>query len=80
MRELAELNEEHRICGMYHTHSGPGLIGGPVWDLWRLFQGLDPRWMGVNYAIGHATVEGGYGGADRQLPVGQGLHERNCSQ
>src|ERR1700684_3498774 len=61
-KALAELNQEHQICGMYHTHSGPGLVGAPIWDLWTLFQGLDPRWIGVNYDIGHATVEGGYGG------------------
>jgi L-ribulose-5-phosphate 3-epimerase len=62
MKVLAELNEKHQICGMYHTHSGPGLVGAPIWDLWYLFQGLDPRWIGINYDIGHATVEGGYGG------------------
>jgi sugar phosphate isomerase/epimerase len=62
MKALAALNQEHQICGMYHTHSGPGLVGAPIWDLWTLFQGLDPRWIAVNYDIGHATVEGGYGG------------------
>jgi sugar phosphate isomerase/epimerase len=62
MRALAELNKEHQICGMYHTESGPGRIGGPIWDLWTMFQGLDPRWIGINYDIGHATIEGGYGG------------------
>ena len=62
MKALADLNEKHQICGMYHTHSGPGLVGAPIWDLWTVFQGLDPRWIGINYDIGHATVEGGYGG------------------
>jgi L-ribulose-5-phosphate 3-epimerase len=62
VKALADLNEKHQICGMYHTHSGPGLVGAPIWDLWYLFRGLNPRYMGVNYDIGHATVEGGYGG------------------
>jgi sugar phosphate isomerase/epimerase len=62
IKALADLNQKHRICGMYHTHSGPGLVGAPIWDLWTVFQGLDPRWIGINYDIGHATVEGGYGG------------------
>ena len=62
MRSLAELNQKHQICGMYHTHSGPERVGGPIWDLWIMFRDLDPRWMGINYDIGHATVEGGYGG------------------
>jgi L-ribulose-5-phosphate 3-epimerase len=59
---LAALNEKYAICGMYHTHSGPGMVGGPVWDLWIMFRQLNPQWIGVNYDIGHATVEGGYGG------------------
>jgi len=24
-----------------------------------MFRDLDPQWMGINYDIGHATVEGG---------------------
>jgi sugar phosphate isomerase/epimerase len=62
IRALAQLNQTHEICGMYHTHSGPNMIGGPIWDLWLLLQDLDPRWIGMNYDIGHATVEGGFGG------------------
>jgi sugar phosphate isomerase/epimerase len=62
VRALAELNEKHGICGMYHTHSGPGVIGAPIWDLWILMNELNSCWIGINYDIGHATVEGGYGG------------------
>lgn len=62
VRALAQLNQTYQICGMYHTHSGPNMIGGPIWDLWLLLQELDPRWIGMNYDIGHATIEGGFGG------------------
>lgn len=62
MRALAQLNERTGVCGMYHTHSGPGMVGACIWDLWLMFRDLDPKWMGINYDIGHATVEGGYGG------------------
>jgi sugar phosphate isomerase/epimerase len=62
MRALAELNQRTGVCGMYHTHSGPGMVGACIWDLWLMFRDLDPKWMGINYDIGHATVEGGYGG------------------
>ena len=62
VKALAGLNQKYDVCGMYHTHSGPGVVGAPIWDLFMLLQGLDPRWMGANYDIGHATVEGGYGG------------------
>lgn len=62
IRALAELNAKYKICGMYHTHSGIHMVGGPIWDLWTLFQGLDARFIGMNYDIGHATIEGGFGG------------------
>ena len=61
-RALADLNRRAQCCGMYHTHSGPGMVGACIWDVWLMFRDLDPQWMGVNYDIGHATVEGGYGG------------------
>jgi len=62
MQGLTALNASHDICGMDHTHSGLNMVGGPIWDLWLLFQGLDSRYIGMNYDIGHATIEGGFGG------------------
>ena len=59
---LAKLNARYRICAMYHTHSGIDLVGAPIWDLHEILNGLDPALVGVNYDIGHATVEGGFGG------------------
>jgi sugar phosphate isomerase/epimerase len=59
---LAQLNEKHKMCAMYHTHSGLRQIGAPIWDLWYVMKDMDPRWVGINYDIGHATVEGGLGG------------------
>lgn len=59
---LAELNAKYGVCGMYHTHSGPRELGAPVWDIWMLMKDLDPQFIGINYDIGHATVEGGFGG------------------
>ena len=50
------------VGAMYHTHSGIGLVGAPIWDLHEFLDGLDPAAVGVNYDIGHATVEGGFGG------------------
>jgi sugar phosphate isomerase/epimerase len=59
---LAKLNAEYEVCAMYHTHSGVDLVGAPVWDIVEILQGLDPAVIGINYDIGHATVEGGLGG------------------
>jgi sugar phosphate isomerase/epimerase len=60
--KLAELNTRYKVGAMYHTHSGFDLVGAPIWDLHELLTGLDPAAVGVNYDIGHATVEGGFGG------------------
>jgi len=60
--KLAALNARHKVTAMYHTHSGTGLVGASFWDLRILLDGLDPDAVGVNYDVGHATVEGGLGG------------------
>jgi sugar phosphate isomerase/epimerase len=60
--KLAALNTRYRVGAMYHTHSGIDLVGAPIWDLHELLAGFDPAAVGVNYDIGHATVEGGFGG------------------
>jgi sugar phosphate isomerase/epimerase len=62
VKDLAALNKEYGICAMYHTHSGIGRLGASIWDLWYVLKDFDPLYVGVNYDIGHATVEGGYGG------------------
>lgn len=58
LRDLAALNEEYDISAGYQNHAGTQ-VGGPVWDLWPLVEDRDPRWLGVQYDIRHATVEGG---------------------
>jgi sugar phosphate isomerase/epimerase len=58
---LGELNEKCKMCAMYHNHSG-SMVGASIWDLWVLIKDYDPRWVGSNFDIGHAAVEGGLGG------------------
>lgn len=60
--KLAALNGRYQASAMYHTHSGVGLVGASIWDLHEILNGFDPKLVGVNYDIGHATVEGGLGG------------------
>lgn len=62
VRDLAALNKEYSVCAMYHTHSGINRFGASIWDLWYVLKDFDSRYVGVNYDVGHATVEGGYGG------------------
>jgi sugar phosphate isomerase/epimerase len=59
---LAELNRRYQVCAMYHTHSGRGLVGASIWDLPIIMKDVDPKWVGVNYDVAHATIEGGLGG------------------
>ncbi len=62
VKDLAALNRRYGVCAMYHTHSGPGRVGASMWDLYLLLKDFDSRAVAVNLDIGHATVEGGYGG------------------
>ena len=62
VRELTDMNKRYKMCAMYHIHSGLGLFGASVWDLWLLLRDFDPEYAAINYDVGHATVEGGYGG------------------
>lgn len=60
--KLAALNARYRACAMYHTHSGAGVVGANIWDLYILMKDLDPNAVGINYDLAHATIEGGLGG------------------
>jgi sugar phosphate isomerase/epimerase len=62
VRDLAALNESLGVCAMYHTHSGPGVLGASIWDLYLLLKDFDPNWVAANFDVAHATVEGGLGG------------------
>ncbi len=62
VRGLAALNDRFSECAMYHTHSGTGVLGASIWDLYLLLKDFNPNLVGVNFDIGHATIEGGLGG------------------
>jgi sugar phosphate isomerase/epimerase len=57
--ELAELNEQLGIRGLYQNHASSKLLGGALWDLSQVLQGISVGHLGVAYDIRHATVEGG---------------------
>jgi sugar phosphate isomerase/epimerase len=62
VKELAAVNKQYGVCAMYHTHSGAGVFGASMWDLYLVLRDLDVNSVAVNYDIAHATVEGGLGG------------------
>jgi sugar phosphate isomerase/epimerase len=67
--KLAALNTRYHTGAMYHTHSGVDLVGSSIWDLYFLLKDFDPQAVGVNYDVGHATIEGGTGGWINSLRV-----------
>ena len=60
--KLAKLNEKYSISGEYQNHSGDygsGIyFGGPVWDLIAALKRINSPFLGSQYDIYHATVEG----------------------
>ena len=83
VKGLDDLNRRHKVCAMYHTHSGQGQVGASIWDLWILLREFDPQSIAVNFDVGHATVEGGGGGwlhsARLILPLTRGLAIKDFS-
>jgi L-ribulose-5-phosphate 3-epimerase len=60
--KLAKLNEKYSISGEYQNHSGDygsGIyFGGPVWDLIAALKKINSPFLGSQYDIYHATIEG----------------------
>lgn len=61
-RRLADLASKYQVCGIYHTHSGIGEFGASIWDIHAVLKDIDHKAVAINYDIGHATIEGGFGG------------------
>jgi sugar phosphate isomerase/epimerase len=59
LADLVAMNRQFGIAGTYQNHAGARYVGAPLWDLYLLLKELDSRWMGCQYDIRHATVEGG---------------------
>jgi sugar phosphate isomerase/epimerase len=55
---IAALDREIGIRGGYQNHVGTR-VGGSVWDLGVLLEGVTPDGLGVQYDIRHAVAEGG---------------------
>jgi sugar phosphate isomerase/epimerase len=61
IHELALMNREHGLFAGIHNHSGFDL-GATPWEVYELVKDEDPRWIGSNFDVAHATIEGGLGG------------------
>jgi len=56
---LEKINQKYNIHGCYQNHPGEDRVGAPVWDLYWLLKDCNPLYMGVQYDIGQAVMEGG---------------------
>jgi sugar phosphate isomerase/epimerase len=57
LAKISELNAKYGIVGDYQNHAGIS-AGSAVWDIQELIENLDSKWVGVQYDIRHAMVEG----------------------
>jgi sugar phosphate isomerase/epimerase len=57
LTKLAALNKKYSIYGEYQNHSGE-YFGAPIWDLHSVLNRINSPWLGSQYDIFHATVEG----------------------
>lgn len=57
LRKLADLNQKYNIKGSYQNHAGDSL-GSPVWDIGMILDKIDSPFLGCQYDIRHASVEG----------------------
>lgn len=57
-KKMAQLNKSLGIHGAYQNHAGTR-FGSSVWDIHIAMEGIDSKWLGIQYDIKHATAEGG---------------------
>lgn len=57
LQQLAELNAQTGIKGAYQNHAGDR-FGSAIWDLADVLDKIGSEWLGCQYDIRHATVEG----------------------
>jgi sugar phosphate isomerase/epimerase len=57
LQKLVALNKQFKIKGAYQNHAGDG-VGSAVWDIGMLLKKINSPWLGMQYDIRHATVEG----------------------
>lgn len=59
VKDLAALNRELGIAGLYQNHAGSYAVGATMWDLRELFRDYSTDEFGIAFDIRHATAEAG---------------------
>lgn len=53
---LAKVNERYGVRGDYEHHTGR--FGNSIWDLYEAIKEQSPQWIGCQFDIHHATIDG----------------------
>ncbi len=59
MRDLAELNHQFGVQGLYQNHAGGDYFGAAIWDLHLGLADIGKEKIGVAYDVRHAIAEAG---------------------
>jgi sugar phosphate isomerase/epimerase len=58
LTDLAAMNAEIGVQGLYQNHRGNNFVGGPIWDMVGMLEEIDVKHLGLAFDFAHATVEG----------------------
>ena len=59
LKDLAAMNKDLGIQGVYQNHRGKNYVGGPIWDMVGMLEEIAlPESLGMAFDFAHATVEG----------------------
>lgn len=58
LTDLAAMNAEIGVQGLYQNHRGRNFVGGPIWDMVGMLEEIDVKHLGLAFDFAHATVEG----------------------
>ncbi|MGI9473848.1 MAG: sugar phosphate isomerase/epimerase family protein [Rubripirellula sp.] len=59
LQQLAAMNHDFGLTGLYQNHAGVAYMGASLWDLRIALKGIPKSDIAVAYDIRHATAEGG---------------------
>ncbi len=59
VRDVAAMNGEIGIQGLYQNHAGARYVGATIWDFWSFIDEIPVEQIGFAFDIRHAMVEAG---------------------
>ena len=59
LQKLATYAKKKKMYATYQNHAGSQYVGAPLWDIASSLYQINSPYMGCQYDIRHATVEGG---------------------